>query len=183
MLTISIWCSSAHWPLLSLVFRWFWGQSIITIKWFPAPKLLVSMVFNGFGVFQPLVSMVFNGHGPLVQRCDGFISMYHSPLPCSFVCSSSCYGDSRLNLHFFQYIQALKPHINPVTLQFQAVPSYTDLVPPSTNQYHNDPVPSWINQFCSLLYILYNSTALYCISTTKYKPVLLHSDTVPPSTN
>ena len=31
-----------------MVFRWFWGHSTITIKWFPAPIPLVSMVFRWF---------------------------------------------------------------------------------------------------------------------------------------
>ena len=39
----------AHWPLLSMVFRWFLGHSTITIKWFSAPRPLLSMVFRWFG--------------------------------------------------------------------------------------------------------------------------------------
>ena len=65
---------------------------------------------------------------------DVMVSMYRSLLPCSFVCPSSRYGDTRLNLRFFQYIQALKPHINQLPLKFKQY-SYTDPVPPSTNQY------------------------------------------------
>ena len=63
---------SAHWPLLSMVFRWFLGHSTITIKWFSAPRPLLSMVFRWFGGHSTIGFNGFNGHGPLVQRCDGF---------------------------------------------------------------------------------------------------------------
>ena len=41
-----------------MVFRWFWGRSTITIKWFPAPRPLVSMVFWWF---WGLSTIDFNG--------------------------------------------------------------------------------------------------------------------------
>ena len=150
-------------------------------------RLIIQTIYLSFLVFFytfPLVRLfctiksVF-AHLSLSWSNNGWVAL---SFLCLFV-RSSCYGNTRPNLRFFQYIQALKPHINPVTFQFQAVPSYTDLVPPSTNQYRTIMTQYHHESTSSAPYYISNSTALYCISTTKYKPVLLHSDTVPPSTN
>ena len=94
------------------------------------------------------------------NRCYQRLTIAHLSLPwsngwlplsflvcCSFVCSS-CYGNTRPNLPFLQYIQALKnTHINPVPLnskQYQVI----------LTQYHQEPT----------------STAPYWPSTIVYQP-------------
>ena len=78
-------------------------------------------------------------------------------------------GDIRPNLHFFQYIQTYKPYTNPLPLKNQTVLSYTDPVPPSTNQYR--PILTQHHQRLT-------SSAFNWPSTTKYQPLPIHTDPV-----
>ena len=75
------------------------------------------------------------------KNCSSQPSIVHwlsgSIFPCLFF-RPSCYGDIRPNLHFFQYIQALKPHINPLPLnskQYQVILTQYHQVPTSTAFY------------------------------------------------
>ena len=127
-------------------------------------RLIIQTIYLSFLVFFytfPLVRLfctiksVF-AHLSLSWSNNGWVAL---SFLCLFV-RSSCYGNTRPNLRFFQYIQALKPHINPVPL--------------NSKQYQI--ILTWC-------YYKSTSTALYCPSTTKYNPVLLLTDPVPPSTN
>ena len=78
---------------------------------------------------------------------------------CLFV-RPSRYGNTQSNLHFFQYIQALKPHINPVPLnskqyqviltQYHQVPTSTDFYWPRTIICHIQ-MSSWDQHSCKLV--------------------------------
>ena len=102
-------------------------------------------------------------------------------------CCSSCYGDIRPNLHFFNIYR----HKSLVLTQFHLIPSSTDLYWPSTTKYqtvprHTDPTPSNINQ-CRLQltqdYHVSISSASYWPSNIIYQPVLPYTDPVPQNTN
>ena len=85
----------------------------------------------------------------------------------------SCYGNTQPNLHFFQYIQALKPHINPLPLnskQYQVILTQYHQVPTSTTSY-------WPSTIIS------TSSAPYWPSTIIYQPVPPYTVPVPPSIN
>ena len=77
----------------------------------------------------------------LISAVHGPYWLSSSIFPCWFVClfvRPSRYGNTQSNLHFFQYIQALKPHINPVPLnskQYQVILTQYHQVPTSTAFY------------------------------------------------
>ena len=102
---------------------------------------------------------------------------------------------------FSQYIQALKPHINPVppsSKQYQLILTQYHQVPTSTAPYwpsnimnqpvmlHTDPILLDINQLRPILsqyHQVWTSSAPYWPSTTKYQPVLHNNDPVPSCIN
>ena len=69
----------------------------------------------------------------------------------------------------FSINTGIKALYGPSSTLYQAVPSYTDRVPPSTNQNH--PILTQQNQILT-------STAFYWPSIIMYQPVPLHTDTV-----
>ena len=97
---------------------------------------------------------------------------------------------------FFQYIQALRPHINPVppnSKQYQVLLTQHHQVLTSTAPYwpsnimnqpvmlHTDPVLLDINQLRPILsqyHQVWTSSAPYWPSTTKYQPVPHSTDTL-----
>ena len=107
-------------------------------------------------------------------------------------------GNTRPNLHFFQYIQAYKHLTDPIQFntkpyrviltQHHRVPASTAPSGPSTTKYqpvtpHTDQVPPSTSQYRPLLSHFHQvptSTALYWPSITKYQTVTPHTDQVPP---
>ena len=86
--------------------------------------------------------------------CSSQPSMVHCPSSSIFpwlLSSSSHYGNTRPNLHSFQYIQALY-----ILTQYHLIPSSTKLYWPSTTNYqpvppNTDPASTKTNQYCLLL--------------------------------
>ena len=120
-----------------------------------------------------------NGHRILlISAVQGPLAL--SFLVCLFVRWLSRYGNIRPNIHFFQYILALKPYDNPVPLntkqyqvkltKYQSVPPCTD--PVDTIKYqpipsYSDPIPLSTKQcYPKLTHI------------TKNQPVPPHTDSV-----
>ena len=78
------------------------------------------------------------GFLPYILLISAFHLYWLSNSVFPFSSSFSRYGDTRPNLHFFQYIQAIKPHINPVPLNskpYQIILTHYHQVPSSTAPY------------------------------------------------
>ena len=121
-----------------------------------------------------------NGEIWLLTNCSSQPSMVQQLLsssifPCLFLRLFVCPAVVTPNqISTFSIYTGIKASYQPSTTEFQAVPSDTLPVWPSTNQYR-----TILTQY----HRESASSALYCPSTTKYKPVPPSTNPVPPSTD